>query len=160
MLSLKLIIIGGVLLSIFAFIVYTMLDPLPLFQQELGVIPAISQWDIYFITVFIPLSVLFGLFFNSSGMAINPYNKRFASTASVIITLAIISAIWFFFTNDFLIPYTENYLYANIYSSGASDFTYLLFYILSTIGLPILTISIASPAKTSTFLRSLRKFFN
>lgn len=159
MLSPKAILIGAILLVVLAFIAYTFMNPLPLFLQEYWAIPEISQWDIYFITVFIPLSALFGMFFNSSGRAINPYNKRFASTATVIIYLAIISAIWFFFTNDFLIPYVEDYLYSNINTSGTSDFSYLLFYIFSTLGLPILTVSMGSPTKTITFFRSFQKLF-
>ncbi len=158
MLSLKMVIviIGLIILAFLIFILYLFIDPFPMFYKEYEFIPSLSQWIIYFITVFIPLSVLLRIFFNpSAGRAINPVNKKFASTAPVIIFLVLISVIWFLLTNTILIPYLETYLYANISISGSSDIIYLLLIIVSIIGLPLLSVSIATPVKTTMALKSV-----
>ena len=88
--------------------------------EDFRIVSHTPNWDVYFITVFVPLSILFRLFFNGSGRAINPINKRFVNTASIIIILAIIAALWFYFTNAILIPNLESYLYMNLYPTFSS----------------------------------------
>ena len=95
LLSLKLIFLGSVTIGFLVLLAYIAINLFSVFQGEYTRIPSLSNWDVYFITVFVPLSILFRLFFNGSGRAINPINKRFVNTASIIIILVIIAALWF-----------------------------------------------------------------
>ena len=159
MLSHKLIFLGFAIIGFLIYLASIAIDPFPLFQQEYTWIPSISNWDVYFITVFVPLSILFGLFFNGAGRAINPINKRFVNTASIIIILAITAALWFYFTNAILIPNLESYLYMNLYPTFSSCVSFLFYIVLSITGLPLLCVSIASPVKTAMVLKSLFRWF-
>lgn len=155
----KLIFIGIIILAFLIFLASVAIYPYTLFQEEFGWIPSIVQWDIYFVTVFVPLSFLFGLFFNGAGRAINPRTKRFVNTASIIIIQAIVAALWFYLTNAILIPDLEIYFYTNLSVSFSSDISFLLLSVLSVFGLPLLCVSIAAPVNTHMALKSLCRWF-
>ena len=159
LLSLKLIFLGSVTIGFLVLLAYIAINPFFLFQGEYTWIPSLSNWDVYFITVFVPLSILFRLFFNGAGRAINPINKRFVNTASIIIILVIIAALWFYFTNAILIPNLESYLYMNLYPTFSSCVIFFFYILLSIFGLPLLCVSIASPVKTAMALKSLFRWF-
>ncbi len=159
MVSPKLGFLGFVTIVFLALLVYIAIFPFSLFQREYTWIPILSNWDVYVITPVVSGSILFRLFFNKAGRAINPINKRFVNTASIILILVIIVALWFYFTHAILIPDLESYLYMNLYPTFYSCVSFLFVTLLSFVGLTLLCMSIASPAKTYTVLKSLFRLF-
>lgn len=148
------IIISPTLVSILCIFIV----PFSSFQLEYNLIPWFSRWDIYFLTLIIPLYFIYGKFFNSAGRAIHPLTKRYVDTALVIVILAIFAGGWFLFIHLFLIPYVEYYLYSNISISYSSELKILLFYIASVIASIVFPL-IASPTKNSTAINSFFKWF-
>ncbi len=160
MLSLKLIVRVLLILGCLIYLASVAIDPYTLYSQEVGWIPSIASWDVYFLTVFVPLSFLYGMFFNAGGRAINPFNKRYANTAIVIIILTIMGGVWFYFSNAVFIPDLIFLFYSNIHNSFSSDLSFLFFVILSVLALPLLCVAIAAPVATKTTLKSLFKWFS
>ncbi len=159
MLSPKVIVILALVIAFLVYLASVAINPYSLYQTEFSFIPSITNWDVYFLTVFVPLSILYGSFFNAAGNAINPLNKRYANTAKIIIILVIIAAVWFFLTNELFIPYLQFFLYSSLKASFLSDISFLSFAILSIIGLPLLCVAIAAPVNTAIALKSLSKWF-
>lgn len=141
------------------FISYVYIFPFQVFAWEYNRIPWISYWDSYCITMFMPLSLLFPIFSNSAGQAINPLNRRYIKPYKAIIVIVAIAALWYFITNAFMIPFTELFFYSIISVNGTSDLYFLLLYFLSTVGLLIICAVIAAPFKTRTALKSFLSAF-
>lgn len=160
MLSPKLIVLVLFILGCLIYLASVAIDPYTLYSQEVEWIPSISSWDVYFLTVFVPLSISYKLFFNAGGRAINPFNKRYANTGKVIIILTIIGGVWFYFTNAVFIPDLIFFFYSNIHNSFSSDLSFLFFVILSVLALPLLCVAIAAPVGTTTTLKSLFRWFS
>jgi len=155
----KQIALGSIIFSIFIFLLWIFLNPFPIFQLEYNFIPIISNLDSYSVSFIIPLYIISSVFFNNAHRPINPMNKRFIKINKVILIGSITAILWFFINYLLFIPYVEYYLYSIISVNFISDLLFLLLFISSLIGLPLLCIIIVLPSDTIAAFKSLCKLF-
>lgn len=151
----KLLLLG----ILFAFI---FLKILHIYQEDLRIYllsttTALSNFQSYMLGLAIPEAVYISMIWNpSTKRPHNPFSNEFMSYSTFAIAGAGIAILGWYLSTYEIIPFLDSY-----YSSYLVNFQNLLLYgtlsIVSIVTLPIICFAIASPAKTSSVLKSIKE---
>ena len=126
-------------------------------MKEREFVGQISVFDVFSVTLFIPIGLIARIFWNGkAGRAINPFNKRFISTAVIVVIGSVLAVVWYFF----IMP-TMQYTFITGWNdllnfSLSSVLEVGILMIFSSIALLLSMVAMAFPAG---LLRTLKSFY-